>query len=154
MIYKINLRGKYMVSKEKGYYHQQLDQIAQLLSEESSHESLDWFNVRQIRNRLNYLIRNAILMRESSGYKSDWVHAVAVEPLANYKLRLILSDGRRGTFDVAPLIDRGVFQELKDPEYFRQVYVDDDTIRWPHEQDIAPETIETDLQPERMEGER
>jgi hypothetical protein len=51
-------------------------------------------------------------------------------------------------------LDKGVFQELKDPQYFRLIYVDYDTVVWPHEQDIAPETIEMLLQPEPGSVER
>jgi hypothetical protein len=76
------------------------------------------------------------------------VSVVAVEPLENYKLRVTLSNGRKGIFDVSRFIGQGVFRELKDPRYFRQVFVDYDTVVWPHEQDIDPELIEMELQPE------
>ena len=76
------------------------------------------------------------------------IKVVAVEPLKNYKLRITLSDGRKGIFDVLPHLDQGVFLEMKDPAYFRRVYVDYGTVVWPHEQDIAPETIAYELQPE------
>ena len=72
----------------------------------------------------------------------------SVEPLENYKLKITLSNGRKGIFDVSPYLDRGVFRELKDPRYFRRVYVDYGTVVWPNEQDIAPDTIEMLLQPE------
>ena len=71
---------------------------------------------------------------------------VAVEPLENYKVRVTLSNGRKGIFDVSQFLNEGVFQELKDPYYFRQVYVDYGTVVWPHEQDIDPELIELELQ--------
>jgi len=76
------------------------------------------------------------------------IKVISVEPLENYKLRLKLSDGRTGIFDVIPYLDMGVFRELKNPGYFRRVYIDYGTVVWPHEQDIAPDTIEMDLQPE------
>jgi hypothetical protein len=76
------------------------------------------------------------------------VSVVAVEPLEDYKLRVTLSNGRKGIFDVSPFIGKGVFRELKDPRYFRRVYVDYDTVVWPHEQDIDPELIEMELQSE------
>jgi hypothetical protein len=72
----------------------------------------------------------------------------SVEPLADYKLRIILSDGRKGIFDMSPYLDRGVFRELKDPRYFRRAYVGYGTVVWPHEQDVAPDTIKMLLQPE------
>lgn len=66
---------------------------------------------------------------------------ITVEPLDNYQLRVKLSDGRSGIFDMSPFLNKGVFKELKDPEYFRQVFVSHDTVTWPHGQDIAPETV-------------
>jgi hypothetical protein len=51
-------------------------------------------------------------------------------------------------FDVSPYLDRGVFKELKDLKNFRRVYLAYGTVVWPHEIDIAPETIEMELQPE------
>ncbi len=76
------------------------------------------------------------------------VTVVSVEPIENSKLRVTLSNGRKGIFDVLPYLDTSVFQELKDPRYFRCVFLAYDTIAWPNGQDIAPETIELELQPE------
>lgn len=76
------------------------------------------------------------------------ITVVAVEPQENYKLRIKLSDGRTGIFDVSPYLDMGDLQELKDPYYFRQAFIANYTVTWPHDQDIAPDTIEYLLQPE------
>ena len=75
------------------------------------------------------------------------IKVISVEPLENYKLSLKLSDGRKGIFDVSPYLEMEVFQELKNPEYFRRAFIDYGTVVWPHEQDIAPDTIEVGLQP-------
>ena len=64
-----------------------------------------------------------------------------VEPLEDYRILVELVDGRQGVFDLKPYLDHGVFAELKDPAYFRQVYVLFGAVTWPHGQDIAPETI-------------
>lgn len=79
---------------------------------------------------------------------SEVVEVVSVEPLDDYKLRVKLSNGRKGFFDVSRFVGKGVFQELRDKEYFRRVYIDYGTVVWPHEQDIDPELIEMELQPE------
>jgi hypothetical protein len=76
------------------------------------------------------------------------VTVVAVEPLENHRLRVALSNGRKGIFDVSPYLTSDFFKELKDMRYFRRVFLAYDTVSWPHEQDIAPETIEMGLQPE------
>lgn len=78
----------------------------------------------------------------------EMVRVVYVQPLDDYKLRVKLSNGRKGIFDVSKFVGRGVFQDLKDPKYFRLVCVEYGTVVWPNEQDIDPELIEMELQPE------
>ena len=85
-------------------------------------------------------------MKEAEG--REMVKVVSVEPLEDYKLRVGLSNGRKGIFDVSKFVGSGVFRELKDREYFRRVFVNYGTVVWPHEQDIDPELIEMELRPE------
>jgi DUF971 family protein len=73
---------------------------------------------------------------------------VAVEPINNYNLRVTFSNGRKGIFNVVPYLNSDYFSELKDYKYFRRVHVDYGIVVWPHGQNIAPETIELELQPE------
>jgi Protein of unknown function (DUF2442) len=70
-----------------------------------------------------------------------------VKPLANYQIYVELKDGRKGIFDVTPYLNKGVFQELKDIHYFNQVGILFGAVTWPHEQDIAPETLIAELLP-------
>ena len=49
------------------------------------------------------------------------VKVISVDPLGNYKLKIELSNGRKGVFDVSPYVGKGVFGELKDEGYFRSV---------------------------------
>jgi len=70
-----------------------------------------------------------------------------VKPLADYQLYVEVEDGRCGVFDVKPYLDKGVFCELKDIHYFNQVDILFGAITWPHEQDIAPETLLANLLP-------
>jgi hypothetical protein len=76
------------------------------------------------------------------------VKVVSVEPLENYRLKVKLSNGRKGIFDVSRFVGSGVFRELKDPKYFYRVFINYGTVVWPDEQDIDPELIEMELQPE------
>ena len=49
------------------------------------------------------------------------VKIISVDPMDDYKLKVELSDGRKGVSDVSPYVGRGVFGELKDEGYFRSV---------------------------------
>ena len=78
----------------------------------------------------------------------ETVNVVSVEPMDDYTLKVKLSDGRKDIFDVSRFVGGGVFRELKNPDYFRRVYIDYGTVVWPDKQDIDPELIEMELQPE------
>lgn len=70
-----------------------------------------------------------------------------VKPLADYRIYVELEDGSKGIFDLKPYLDRGVFQELKNVHYFNQVGILFGAVTWPHEQDIAPETLLAEMTP-------
>ena len=72
---------------------------------------------------------------------------IAVKPLSDYRLYVEIEDGRRGIFDVKPHMDRGVLRELRDEHYFKQVGIVFGAVTWPHEQDIAPETLIEEMVP-------
>ena len=63
-----------------------------------------------------------------------------VKVLDGYQVELSFDDGLRGVVDLASEIvgDRGVFQALCDPAYFRQVRVDPELgmIVWPNHADL------------------
>ena len=61
-----------------------------------------------------------------------------------YQLELVFANGETGVYDCRPLLDFGVFQELKDPAYFRQARVEFGTVVWPRQQDICPDTLYLD----------
>lgn len=66
---------------------------------------------------------------------------VAVKANEGFLLDLKFDDGSVKRFDVKPYLNYGVFTELKDFEYFKQVRIAFGTVQWPHEQDISPETL-------------
>ena len=66
---------------------------------------------------------------------------IAVSPNTDFSLDLKFSDGSMKRFDVTPYLDRGIFTELKNLDYFKQARVAFGTVQWPNEQDIAPETL-------------
>jgi hypothetical protein len=65
----------------------------------------------------------------------------AVEPMDFYILRLTFENNDVRVFDVSPFLEKGIFQELKDESYFRQVAVAFGGIQWPHEQDFSKDTL-------------
>ncbi len=66
---------------------------------------------------------------------------VGVNANEDFSLDLRFNDGSVRRFDVKPYLDMGVFRELKDVAYFKQVTIAFGTVQWPHEQDISPETL-------------
>jgi hypothetical protein len=70
-----------------------------------------------------------------------------VKPLPDYRLYVETVGGRKGIFDMTPYLDHGVFRELKDTGYFNRVSVVLGAVTWPHQQDIAPETLLAELTP-------
>jgi hypothetical protein len=64
-----------------------------------------------------------------------------VTPRDDYTLEITFSNGEVGIYNCQPLLDFGVFQELKDVIYFRKDKAAGGTVVWPHEQDICPDTV-------------
>lgn len=73
----------------------------------------------------------------------------SVRPLVGYRLEITFSNGETGVYDCRPLLERGVFGELKDDAYFRQARVAGGTVVWPHDQDICPDTLYLDSEKTR-----
>ena len=71
------------------------------------------------------------------------VHVTAVAVVGDHHLRLQFDEGSEGDIDLSTCRWNGVFAPLDDPEYFRQVKLDDElgTIVWPNGADVAPETL-------------
>ena len=70
-----------------------------------------------------------------------------VRALDDYRIYVEIEDGRKGIFDLKPYLDRGVFRELRDKRYFEQVGIVFGAVTWPHDQDIAPETLVAGMVP-------
>ncbi len=65
----------------------------------------------------------------------------SVEPIKPSILKLTFDRKEIKYFDMSPYWHSSFFKELQDWEYFKLVKVAGKTIAWPHEQDIAPETL-------------
>ena len=68
----------------------------------------------------------------------------SVQTTDDYQLILQFTDGKQGIYDCAPLVDFGVFKELRNKQYFKQASLENGTVAWPHEQDICPDTLYLD----------
>ncbi|MEG0181813.1 MAG: DUF2442 domain-containing protein [Romboutsia sp.] len=67
-----------------------------------------------------------------------------VKPIENYKLILTFENNEVKIFDMNPYLDKGIFRELKNENIFNAVKVSFDSIEWPNEADIDPETLYED----------
>ena len=68
------------------------------------------------------------------------------EILPDYRIKVTLSNGKTGIFDVTPYLNKGIFTDLKDYAYFKRARIDFGTLVWPNEQDFSPETIEIKME--------
>lgn len=77
------------------------------------------------------------------GAMDELVDITGVEVVGAYRLRLSFVDGTVGDVDFSAREWRGVFEPLKDPDYFARVEVDPEagTITWPDGLDMAPEPL-------------
>jgi hypothetical protein len=66
------------------------------------------------------------------------------EPLDGCLVRVRFEDGTAAEVDLSYLLGYGgVFEPLRDPEYFRRLRADREagTIVWPNDADVAPESL-------------
>lgn len=67
-----------------------------------------------------------------------------VTPLDDYSLNVKFMDGLQGFVNILQLVNSdkaGVFEALKDKDYFKQVYVEHGVVTWPGELDLAPDAM-------------
>ena len=65
----------------------------------------------------------------------------AARVLEGHALELQFSDGYQGRLDLQPALWGSVFGPLSNPDYFRQLRLEDDTIRWPNGADFCPDVL-------------
>jgi hypothetical protein len=69
---------------------------------------------------------------------------VSAEYRGDYRIEVVFDDGRRGIADLSKYAERGgVFQRLRDLEFFRRFRVNEElgVLAWGDDIDIAPETL-------------
>lgn len=66
---------------------------------------------------------------------------IRVKVRENYSLELWFDTGEHRLFDAKPYLSRGVFTRLQDIHLFKRAFIAMDTVCWPGDLDIAPETL-------------
>ena len=65
-----------------------------------------------------------------------------VTALDDYRLHVEFTDGVEGEVDLSDRLFGPVFQPLKDPDFFKQVRVDEfGAVCWPNGADLAPDGL-------------
>jgi len=64
---------------------------------------------------------------------------IDVKPLENYHIWVLFADHFNATIDIGPFINRGLSAKLQEPDYFKQVKIDDfGGITWENGFDFCP----------------
>jgi len=74
----------------------------------------------------------------------------AVKPLTGFTVHIVFTDNTERDIDLEPYLQGPVFETIRnDPKVFASVFVDPigQTLAWPNEVDIAPETLYYDGNP-------
>ena len=70
------------------------------------------------------------------------VRILEAKPLDDYRVQLILTDGRVVERDIGPLLVGPVFEEIRNDESrFREMRVEDGTVVWPNGADLCPDVL-------------
>ena len=74
---------------------------------------------------------------------NEFLRVAAVSYIDDYRLKLEFSDGIVKEVDLGEELHGEVFEPLKDPGFFKQVGVNQETntIEWPNGADFAPEFL-------------
>ena len=79
---------------------------------------------------------------------------IRAEYRGGFHVHLTFNDGSEKTVNFRPWLEGPVFGPLKDPQYFREFFIDGGTVAWPNGADIAPETLYEAAASWRKRGER
>jgi Protein of unknown function (DUF2442) len=68
-------------------------------------------------------------------------YVTEVRSLNNYRLHLTFENGEERIFDAATYLNRGIFNQLKDPILFATARVVAGSIEWDNELDLSYDTL-------------
>jgi len=66
---------------------------------------------------------------------------VEARVLGYLEFAVTFADGLSGRVKILPTHLYGVFEKLRDPDFFKQLRVTDDFVSWPGDIDIAPDAM-------------
>ena len=66
---------------------------------------------------------------------------VDVKPEPEWTLAVRFADGLAGKVRFSPDFFTGVFEPIRDPLQFRQVFIDHGAVAWPGDVDLAPDAM-------------
>ena len=70
------------------------------------------------------------------------IRITEVEPLANWRLRLTLTNGEIIERDISPFLHGPVFEPIREDEaLFRSVRAEGGTVVWPNGADLCPDVL-------------
>ena len=72
---------------------------------------------------------------------------IQADYVSGYKIRITFDNGQTRIADCSKWIGDGVFEPLRDKNYFKKFFVDGWTISWKNGADIAPETLYEESEP-------
>ena len=114
---------------------------------------LDCVMVQKVRprNKINYypIMNNRIVNKSQSHSPGSLLYlnmkVTEVKYLNEYILHIKFEDGVSGEVDLFNLVDKGVFQPLKDQSLFSKAYSTGSSIAWSDELEIDSDTIYLEL---------
>ena len=68
-------------------------------------------------------------------------NVIEVKAIAPLSIHVTFSDGTSGKVQFKPSHLTGVFESLKDPEIFRQAFIENGVVTWPGNIDLAPDAM-------------
>ena len=70
---------------------------------------------------------------------------VEAKVLGSLEFAVTFADGLSGKVKILPSHLYGVFEKLRDPDFFRQLQVTDGFVSWPGDIDIAPDAMYSEI---------
>jgi hypothetical protein len=72
----------------------------------------------------------------------------SLKKLGGFRLRVAFSDGSAGEHDFAAMVHEPgpMLEPLRDPAYFRRVFLEFGALTWPNGYDMAPEWLRREME--------